>query len=129
MNRKVIVVFILGLISLAGVFVWKNQGTTANAGDEERIVLTRDTTTIRLTSSAMGVYSPQIVKVKAGTKVRVEADPNTLTGSMGTLIIDGLNLSKEITADSNILEFVADRPGQYRMHCANNMGNGTLIVE
>ena len=129
MSRNVIAVLILALISLTGVFMWKKQSTTANRGNEERIIQTQDTTTVKLTSSATGVYSPQTVKVKAGTKVRIEGDPNTLTGSMGTVIIDGLNLSKEITADSNVLEFVADKPGQYRMHCANNMGNGNLIVE
>lgn len=129
MNKNIVTILVLVLILITGVFVWKKQGTSTNKGNEDRVIQTQDVTTVKLTSSATGVYSPQIVKVKAGTKVRIEGDPNTLTGSMGTVIIDGLNLSKEITADSNVLEFVADKPGQYRMHCANNMGNGTLIVE
>lgn len=103
-----------------GIFIWKTVGTKSD-NDDVKVV--------RLTSSAKGEYSPKTIKVKAGTKVRIEADPNTLTGSMGTLIIDDLNLSKEITPDSNVLEFIADRKGKYRMHCANSMGNGTLIVE
>ncbi len=130
MNKNITIALVLLLIFILGVFTWKKIGNTNNVNsDEGKIVQTEDLTIVKLTASKMGVYSPQTIKVKAGTKVRIEADPNTLTGSMGTLIIDDLNLSKEITKDSNVLEFIADKPGQYRMRCANNMGNSTLIVE
>lgn len=85
--------------------------------------------TFKLSVSPEYIYSPQVMKVQAGTKVRIEGDPNTLSGSMDTLIIDGYELSKKITATDNVLEFVADKKGTFSVHCANGMGDGTLIVE
>lgn len=120
MNRKIIAVLILIAILIIGIVIWKSSDTVTDSGGVK---------IVKLTSSTKGDYSPKVIKVKAGTKVRIEADPNTLTGSMGTLIIDELNLSKEITSGDNVLEFIADKKGKYRMHCANGMGNGTLIVE
>lgn len=128
MNKKIILITLFATILILGIFAWKKLGPV-NKSDEGEIIQTEDLTVVKLTSSDMGVYSPQTIKVKVGTKVRIEGDPNTLKGSMGTLIIDDLNLSKEITKENNVLEFIADKPGQYRMRCANGMGNSTLIVE
>ncbi len=126
-NRPLIIVVVL---IISGFFIWKQTSTPNLKTDtQNNVVQTDELTTIKLSSLQNGDYTPKTVKVKLGTKVRIEADPNTLTGSMGRLIIDGYELSKDITPESNVLEFIADKPGQFRMHCANNMGNGTLIVK
>ena len=61
--------------------------------------------------------------------MRIEGDPESLSGSMDTMIVDGYELSKKVEPGDNILEFIADKTGTYKVHCANGMGNGTLIVE
>ena len=62
-------------------------------------------------------------------RVRIEADTETLTGGMDTVIIDGYNVRKVIAPWDDVIEFVADKTGTFKMYCANGMGNGKLIVE
>jgi plastocyanin len=76
-----------------------------------------------------GNYEPAEIRVRAGDKVRIEADAGTLRGCMSTLVINGMGISKRITATDNVLEFVAGTPGQYRLTCGMGMGNGLLVVE
>jgi heme/copper-type cytochrome/quinol oxidase subunit 2 len=126
-NKPIVIVVVL---IISGFLIWKQtKSPNLKTDTQNNVVQTDELTTIKLSSLQNGDYTPKTVKVKLGTKVRIEADSNTLTGSMGRLIIDGYELSKDITPESNVLEFIADKPGQFRMHCANNMGNGTLIVK
>ena len=74
-------------------------------------------------------YTPAEIRVKQGTKVRIEGDPNTLTGCMSTVNIDGYGISKKITTGDNVIEFTADTPGTFPIHCNMGMGNGKLVVE
>ena len=83
---------------------------------------------IKLSSNANGEYAPKEIRVKAGSTVRIEGDINTLVGGMDTIVIDGYNLNKKVSPGDNVLEFTADKPGEYSMHCANNMGYGKLVV-
>jgi hypothetical protein len=48
---------------------------------------------------------------------------------MDTIVVDGYDVRKKILEGDNILEFIADTPGEFRVHCANQMGNGKLVVE
>ncbi len=124
---KISIVIIVLL--LVGIFILGRLGRGKNVNDEKEILQTEGLTTVKLSSSSDGTYSPQIIKVKVGTRIRIEGDPKTLSGGMDTVIVDGYNIKKKISVDSNTFEFVANSKGQYRVHCANNMGNGTLIVE
>ncbi len=74
-------------------------------------------------------YSPAEIRVKQGTKVRIEGDTNTLTGCMSTVNIDGYGISKRIQAGDNVIEFTADTAGTFPIHCNMGMGNGKLVVE
>lgn len=76
-----------------------------------------------------GNYDPQEIRVRTGDTVRIEADTSELRGCMSTLVINGMGVSKRITATDNVLEFTAGAPGQYRLSCGMGMGNGLLIVE
>jgi plastocyanin len=74
-------------------------------------------------------YTPAEIRVKQGTKVRIEGDANTLVGCMSTVNIDGYGISKYIRAGDNVIEFTADTAGTFPIHCNMGMGNGKLIVE
>ena len=76
-----------------------------------------------------GNYEPNEIRVRAGDRVRIEADASTFTGCMSTLVINGMGISKRITSTDNVLEFTASTPGQYRLTCGMGMGNGLLVVE
>ena len=74
-------------------------------------------------------YTPAEIRVKQGTKVRIEGDTNTLVGCMSTVNIDGYGISKYIQSGDNVIEFTADTTGTFPIHCNMGMGNGKLIVE
>ncbi|MEK6923838.1 MAG: cupredoxin domain-containing protein [Candidatus Micrarchaeota archaeon] len=76
-----------------------------------------------------GRYSPSEIRVAKGTTVRIEAEANTFTGCMRTLVIGGYGVRKLITAADNIVEFVADKPGAFPISCTMGMGGGRLLVE
>jgi hypothetical protein len=84
---------------------------------------------IKLVASDTGQYTPDVIRVKQGSVVRIEGDPETLVGGMDTVIVDDYGVQKKIAPNDNVLEFTADKQGEFLVHCANGMGNGKLIVE
>jgi len=128
MNKTQIAILML-VVLLIGIFAWKGKNKNRSEDSQKKVIQTDSLTTVKLSALPNSNYSPQLVKVKLGTKVRIEGNPKTLSGGMDTVIVDGYNVSKKISVDDNVLEFEANNPGQYKIHCANNMGNGMLIVE
>jgi len=76
-----------------------------------------------------GNYNPQEIRVRKGDKVKIIGDTNTLAGCMSTLVINGMGIRKRFSEGDNVLEFIANTPGRYRLTCGMGMGNGLLIVE
>lgn len=74
-------------------------------------------------------YTPKEIRVKQGTKVRIEGDPNTLRGCMLVVNIEGYDISKPIRTGDNVIEFTADKIGTFPIYCNMGLGNGKLVVE
>ncbi|MFH0714124.1 MAG: cupredoxin domain-containing protein [Candidatus Micrarchaeota archaeon] len=74
-------------------------------------------------------YSPQVLRVKLGDKVRIEADTNTLRGCMTTIVAPDFGVRKRISPGDNVIEFTADKAGTFRISCPMGMGNGKIEVE
>lgn len=85
-----------------------------------------ETQEITLSLSPDRYYNPKQIVVKQGTKIRLSADPNTLTGCMRTVVIQGYG---RVTAGDTPFEFVANTSGTFRISCPMGMGSGQLIVE
>lgn len=76
-----------------------------------------------------GQYVPEEIRVKQGTKVRIEGDPRTLAGCMEVVNIEGYGISKRISPGDNVIEFTADKTGTFPIYCNMGIGNGRLVVE
>lgn len=76
-----------------------------------------------------GRYNPPEIRVKQGTKVRIEGDPKTLRGCMLVVNIEGYGISKPIRAGDNVIEFTADKAGTFPIYCNMGIGDGRLVVE
>ena len=76
-----------------------------------------------------GRYNPPEIRVKQGTNVRIEGDPNTLRGCMLVVNIEGYGISKPIRAGDNVIEFTADKAGTFPIYCNMGIGDGRLVVE
>ncbi len=103
-------------------------GINTGTSGQTQVPANGETKTVQM-SVQNGQYTPAEIRVKAGTKVRIEADPRTFVGCMSNLLIDGYNVQKRISTGDNVVEFVADKPGTFGMHCGMGMGNGMLVVE
>jgi Cupredoxin-like domain len=104
-----------GSLSQPGIVV-----SSGNAGNG-----TVETFTMR---SSGGQYDPAVIRVKQGTTVRIEGDPQTLSGCMEVVNIDGCEISKRIAPGDNIIEFPADKAGTFPIRCNMGIGNGKLVV-
>jgi plastocyanin domain-containing protein len=130
MNTEIIIGGILILL-VAWIFFMNpgGSGTGSNVTDKQIFGANDTVANIALALGSNGYYSPQEIRVKVGTKVRLSGDTNTLRGCMSTVIIDGYDVRKRMVAGDNTVEFVADKPGVYGISCPMGMGGGKLIVE
>lgn len=126
-NKKMLVVLIAVALIVGGGIILKGKNETQSKSPST--VQVGQDGSVKLSADPSGAYNPKEIRVKTGTKVRIEGDQETLTGGMNTVIIDGYNVQKVITPGDNVIEFVADKKGTFKMYCANGMGNGKLIVE
>ncbi len=102
---------------------YQNTTDTTNPGIE-----IGQTRTIKLSYDG-SQYSPAEIRVKQGTKVRIEGDPTTLRGCMLVVNIGGYNISKAIRSGDNVIEFTAEKVGTFPINCNMGIGDGKLIVE
>lgn len=67
-------------------------------------------------------------KVAKGIPVRMEADPNTVKGCAGTVVINAFGVKKTITKDDATIEFTPDKAGTLAIVCGMGMVKGDLVV-
>ena len=72
------------------------------------------------------VVEPSALKV--GVPVKMEVDLSTVTGCMRSVIIPAFNIRKNVYPNDNIIEFIPDKTGTFRIHCSMNMGQGSFTV-
>lgn len=103
-----------------------SQANGANAGGSA-VGGTGETVTIPI-KVVNGYYEPREIRVKQGTKVRLELDRASFVGCMVVFNIWGYGVQQNIR-NSNVVEFVADKVGTFRTSCSMGMGDGRFIVE
>ena len=149
MNQRTAVSIVVIMVAIFGIGILHPQLHTASAGSgivqrvqaasvssltkADSVVFVAGAGNETLQTFALGVsgfqYTPKEIRVKQGTKVRIEGDPNTLRGCMLVVNIEGYDISKPIRAGDNVIEFTADKAGTFPIYCNMGLGNGKLIVE
>lgn len=134
MNKKFLVLAIIVSVIII-IFVIASQkdgnkmGTPVISNTTSSIPQEASDGPIKLTVNRKFEYEPREISAKLGSKVTINGDTTTLVGGMDTVIIEGYGVRKLITSNDNIIEFVADKPGTFKIYCANGMGDGKLIVK
>jgi plastocyanin domain-containing protein len=73
-------------------------------------------------------YKPEVIEVKAGIPVRINADMNRLRGCYRSFMIHGMGVVGTFTDAKPYLDFFPEKKGEYTFSCTMNMASGKLIV-
>jgi len=74
-------------------------------------------------------YDPEVIKVKAGTPVKLNFEKDYSGCCLSVLRIPGFNIQKSMQVGKTTVEITPTKPGQYSFACGMGMFGGTIIVE
>ncbi|MEK6827185.1 MAG: cupredoxin domain-containing protein [Nanoarchaeota archaeon] len=106
--KKIIAVFILAMIVLAGFLIIKNF--TGNS-------IKTEVKEFSVEAFRFG-YSPDIITVNKGDKVRIKIE--------NTDAIHGIRIPELELRNNEIIEFTADKIGEFNWYCNTFCGNGHM---
>lgn len=111
-----------GLILLIVWYFWlsKPEGSTASVtagGVQEAFIVVK------------GGYSPDTVRVDAGTPVRLMFNRQEAAPCSETVVFDAFGVSADLPEGANVaVEFTPEEPGEYEFACQMGMLRGRVIV-
>lgn len=77
-----------------------------------------------------GVYSPSVIKAKAGKPVKINFTRQESTECSRYVIFSDFGIRKELTEGKTIaIEFTPEKAGEYSFTCDMGMYQGKLVVE
>jgi plastocyanin domain-containing protein len=86
--------------------------------------------TQRIGIEVRGGYSPAVVRVQAGRKVRLEFRREETSGCTEEVVIPDFGVRTFLPAHQTTpVEFTPEKPGSYEFTCGMGMVRGRLIVE
>ena len=128
MGSKLLLAGIIGLLLIAGIFVFSQKGgdltgNTINSnqysgGDVQKITL----------GTKNFNYFPQEITVKSGIPVEITLD-ETVTGCLRSFIIPEFNVRAYSKNPSDVIKFTPSKKGRFNFSCSMGMGFGNLVVE
>jgi plastocyanin domain-containing protein len=120
----VVLVNVAGL-ALIGLIAWsfwmsKPDGTVAGItsdGTQEAFIVVK------------GGYSPDTIRVKAGTPVRLVFNRQESDPCSERVVLDDFGVSADLPQGSNVpVAFTPTEPGSYEFACQMGMLRGTILV-
>lgn len=125
MTTAQILVTVTGFVAIAGIvwFFWlkKAEGVravTTSSGYQETAILVK------------GGYNPSVVRVKAGTPVRLTFRREETSPCSATVVFDAFDKHAELPEGEPVaIEMLPTVPGEYRFTCGMGMLQGRLLVE
>jgi plastocyanin domain-containing protein len=66
--------------------------------------------------------------VTKGVPVRLQADPETVKGCAGTVVISAFGVKKTVTKEDAVIEFTPTKTGTIQIACSMGMVKGALTV-
>ena len=124
MTTAQIVVTIIGVALIAGIvwFFWlkKGQGvpaTVTSSGYQEMTILVK------------GGYTPSVIRVEAGTPVRLTFRREETSPCSETVLFDAFGKSAKLPEGQLVpVEFLPREPGEFPFTCGMGMLHGTVVV-
>lgn len=77
-----------------------------------------------------GGYEPQVVRVKAGRRLRLTFDRRETSGCSEEVVLADFKVRQFLPANKKTsIEFTPEKPGVYEFTCGMNMLRGQIIAE
>ena len=117
------IVLILIVVGLYAAWIWytkKQSGVAAkqSGGAQEFDILVK------------GVYSPAVIKAKAGRQVRINFTRQESTECSRFVVFSDFKIRQELPENKTVaVEFTPEKPGEYIFTCDMGMYQGKLIIE
>ena len=111
MKKAIIALFVLAVLVIAGFFIAKNF--TGN-------VIKSDAKEFTIEAFRFG-YSPDTITVNKGDKVRILIN--------NTDALHGIRIPDLGIKGNEILEFTADKTGEFTWYCTNMCGGGHMQMQ
>ncbi len=128
---KYLAIGLLGLLVLLAGCV-QNQSSTVTTDEQQNAVMEGDVVEIRMTAKQFE-FSPNTIRVKKGQTVRIIL---TSADVMHGFALPDYNINVPVSkGEERVIEFVADKTGNFQFFCSIMCGaghasmRGTLIVE
>ncbi len=124
MDGAQIAVTVMGLLLIAGVawfFFGERESVAVTVGDAgiQEIKIT-----------VKGGYSPDVIRVKQGTPVRLDFYRDETASCSDRVIFGDFGLAQDLPAfKTTPVEFTPDKSGEFTFTCGMNMMRGKLVVE
>jgi plastocyanin domain-containing protein len=84
----------------------------------------------RVEIEVKGGYSPAVVRVRAGRKVRLEFRREETSGCTEEVVVPAFGIRTFLPAHQTTpVEFTPDKPGSYEFTCGMGMVRGRILVE
>ncbi len=123
MGTAEIAVTLGGLLSIAGLALFFFGPREARRADLRGGIQEVEVT-------VKGGYSPDLIRVQQGVPVRLIFNRQENSDCTSRVVFPDFQLSKSLPAfQRTSVEFVPDKPGEFRFACGMNMVHGTLVVE
>ncbi len=91
---------------------------------------TATATSDEVTITVKGGYDPAVIRVKAGSRVRLVFDRQETTSCSEEVVFPDFGLRKFLPAfKKTTVELTAPKPGKYGFTCGMSMLHGALIAE
>lgn len=119
MKKSILYFSIVFSVLILGMVIFASSSITGGATSSEIQKVT--------ISMKDWMYSPQIIKVKAGVPVELSLD-DSVSGCFRDLVIPELGINKYMATSKDTIKFTPE-VGSYTFACSMFMGQGKIIAE
>lgn len=123
-GAAVILLFVLSMTVLS--YGKSNQITGALVGPGSDII-SDEIQEVKLSFSNYG-YVLEPSTLKKNVPVKMEVDMGSVYGCMKDIVIPSFGVRKFVSEGDNVIEFVPDQTGTFKIACSMNMGRGSFDV-
>ena len=116
-----ILIVVVVILYITWIWYTKNQSgvaSTSKNGVQEFNIIVK------------GAYSPNIIKAKKGTSVKINFTRQESSGCSRFVVFSDFKIRKELPENKTVaVEFTPDKAGEFSFTCDMGMYQGKLIVE